>query len=508
MLNGLPITVNDIVKLIASSMGGEPVPRSVRMSMANAWVYLTAALALVAVPARADDAAQRAVQAARKYTGATITLHWQAGLQALDPKEFSGPLWEKLTGIKVRVIETALPEMFVKTLQDHRAGTGSLDVLDVSPAWLPDLAEAGALEPLDPYMDRFGFREELQGISPAYRDNQMTHKGRNYAVPDDGDVVLLYYRTDIFSNATLRSEFRKLHGRDLAPPDTWQEFDRVGSFLAQRMKRDEVYGATYSGDPALAHYLFQERFRDTGGRFFDARTMRATINSPAGVAVFTAMRHETRFMPPGVEKFTFAENLAVFLAGQAAMTISWPPVGRWAAGYGGEHKALGFVPKSKVAGKVGYALPPGGRPQLAIGHALSVSSNSRNKEAAWLFIQWINSEEISLQRVQLPYALRDPFRTSHFASPEYRARWPDAGEYLSTLGRAAEIGMLDLSLIATDKYEEALRQGLSRLWAGEDPKAILDDVAAEWDRITSRVGVEKQRAAYSAWMAKGGAYPD
>jgi multiple sugar transport system substrate-binding protein len=446
------------------------------------------------------------VQEAKKYAGATITLHWQAGLQALDPKEFSGPLWEKLTGIKVRVVETPIAEMFVKTLQDHRAGSGALDVLDVAPAWLPDLAEAGALEPLDAYIDRFGFREEIQGISPAYRDNQMTHRGRVYGIPDDGDVVLLYYRTDIFADPARRAEFRKLHGRELAPPTTWEEFAQVGVFLGESLRRDGAYGATIAGDPGLAQYLFQERFRDAGGRFFDPRTMRATINGAAGVKAFTAMRSDLRFMPPGVEKFTFAENLAVFLSGQAAMTVSWPPVGRWAAGYGGGHKALAFVPRSKVAGSVGYALPPDGHPQLAIGHALSVSSNSRNKEAAWLFIQWLNSEEVSLKRVQLPYALRDPFRTSHFASAEYRSRWPDAEKYLATLGKAAEIGMLDLSIIATDKYEEALRRGLSRLWADEDAKAILDDVAADWDRITDRVGVEKQRAAYAAWSAKEGAY--
>jgi len=34
--------------------------------------------------------------------------------------------------------------------------------------------------------------------------------------------------------------------------------------------------------------------------------------------------------------------------------------------------------------------------------------------AAYLFIQWLNSEDISLKRVQLPYTMRDPFRTSHY----------------------------------------------------------------------------------------------
>jgi multiple sugar transport system substrate-binding protein len=54
--------------------------------------------------------------------------------------------------------------------------------------------------------------------------------------------------------------------------------------------------------------------------------------------------------------------------------------------------------------------------------------------------------------------------------------------------------LLDLSLIQTDKYEEALRQGISRLWAGDDPKAILDDVAKSWDETTKKVGVDKQKA--------------
>ncbi len=45
--------------------------------------------------------------------------------------------------------------------------------------------------------------------------------------------------------------------------------------------------------------------------------------------------------------------------------------------------------------------------------------------------------------------------------------------------QGAKTGLLDLSLIQTDKYEEALRQGISKLWAGEDPKKILDKVAAK-----------------------------
>ncbi|MCB1993056.1 MAG: hypothetical protein KDG49_16505, partial [Geminicoccaceae bacterium] len=151
---------------------------------------------------------------------------------------------------------------------------------------------------------------------------------------------------------------------------------------------------------------------------------------------------------------------------------------------------------------------PGGHPQLASGFSLAVSSDSNNKEAAYLFIQWLNSEEVSIDRVQLPYALRDPFRDSHFTSEEYKSRWPEAPQYLEALQAGAVSGILDLSLLQTDRYEEALRQGISRLWAGEDPQAILDDVAAQWDAITERVGVDAQREAYLDWSSKPNAYPN
>ena len=152
-------------------------------------------------------------------------------------------------------------------------------------------------------------------------------------------------------------------------------------------------------------------------------------------------------------------------------------------------------------------MTPGGHPELAAGFCLSVSAASKNKEAAYLFIQWLNSESVSLERVKLPYALRDPFRTSHFTDPGYLALWPDAKDYLKALQDGANNGLLDLSLLQTDKYEEVLRQSVSKLWAGEDPKAILDAAAAEWDAITEKIGVDKQKAVYADWAAKSGAYP-
>ncbi|MFO0994523.1 MAG: hypothetical protein U1E67_21625 [Hyphomicrobiales bacterium] len=79
--------------------------------------------------------------------------------------------------------------------------------------------------------------------------------------------------------------------------------------------------------------------------------------------------------------------------------------------------------------------------------------------------------------------------------------------YLKTLRDGSKSGLLDLSLLQTDKYERGLRQAVSRLWAGGDPKAILDQTAAEWDAITEEIGVARQKAVYLDWVSKPGAYP-
>ena len=471
------------------------------------WVGAIAGLAMsLSSAAMAQSAAETAVKEAQKYRGQTITIVWEAGLQALDPLNFSGPKWEELTGIKVKVVEVPIAEMFTKIMQEYRAGTGAYDALNVVPAWMPDLANAGALEVLDPYVEKYGYAAELQTIAPTYRDNQMKVGDKIYGFPDDGDTFVFYYRKDIFAEQANKDEFKAKFGYDLAPPKTWKEFDEIGQFLTDKYQ-PKMYGAAFFRQPPYGMFMFQERFRNEGGKFFDADTMKATINSEIGVKVLEGMRAENKFMPPGVEQFGFVENLAAFLQGQTAMTISWPPYGRWAAGYGTDQEVLSWVPKSQIAGKVGYALPPGGHPQLAAGFALSVASTSKNKDAAYLFIQWLNSEDVSMQRVQLPYALRDPFRDSHFTSPEYLAKWPDAKDYLATLGEGAKTGLLDLSLLQTDKYEEVLRQAISKLWSGEDAKSIADAAAAEWDAITEKIGVDKQKAVYQAWAAKSGAYP-
>jgi multiple sugar transport system substrate-binding protein len=82
-------------------------------------ILIASAAAVAAVytsAAFAESAAERAVKEAQKYKGTTINIVWEAGLQSLDPLNFSGPKWEQLTGIHVNVVE--VPILLQKAVED------------------------------------------------------------------------------------------------------------------------------------------------------------------------------------------------------------------------------------------------------------------------------------------------------------------------------------------------------------------------------------------------------
>jgi multiple sugar transport system substrate-binding protein len=415
----------------------------------------------------------------------------------------TGPEWTELTGVTVRTTEVPFEELFPKAMLEHRAGTGAYDILTISPSWVADLVRAGAIENLDPYVEKYGAINEFDDINPAFRDWQ-TFEGSTYALVVDGDMHILYYRKDLFEDPANQAEFQAKYGMALEPPQTWEQFGNIGQFLTDKYA-PELYGAGLI-NTGYMHFFFSERFRNYGGRFFDPDTMKATVNSEAGVRALTELVAQNAFQPPGVETWGFGESLSALNAGQIAMTITWPPVARWAQGINADEQALSWVPETTVADKIGYALPPGGHPELASGIMLALSTNSQNKDAAYLYMQWLHSAQESLKNVMRPLGLRDAFRMSHYESPEFQNLWPGAQDYLAVLREGAQQGYADLSVLSTYRYWDSMGRAVVAAIGGKDPKEALDELAAEWDMITEEIGVDTQREAYLVWASKPSAY--
>jgi multiple sugar transport system substrate-binding protein len=453
-------------------------------------------------PAHADSASERAIAAAKQFAGTTLTIHTEAGLQELGFQLYNAKRWEDATGIKINIVGNPTNEVFAKTVQDFR-GPGTYDVLDVAPSYLPDLVEMGALAPLDDWMKKYGYADDYADIAPAYK-SWGEYKGKVYGFPDDGDVFIMLYRKDLMEDKSNADAFKAKYGYDLAPPKTWKEFDEIAEFFTTKYGPN-VYGAAMPRAKALTLYYWMGMFRNYGGHFFDKSTMKCTWNSEPGVKSLTDLVAQRRYMPPGADAWGFTEAAAAFLRGSAVMEITWPGAGRWAQNIGTDIDAMNWVPHSDVAGKVGYAVPPGGGPELAVGWILSVAAKSKNQEAAYLFVQWANSKDVSLGKTSLGYSIRDPFRISHYSDPGFRHLWSNAGEYLDALKVGGEKGLQDLTVLQAQRYHDLIDNAIQAAIGGQDPKAALDAACAAADKVTAEIGIDRQREAYSQFKEGGNA---
>jgi multiple sugar transport system substrate-binding protein len=459
-----------------------------------------------ATPPSSGNSAQRAVTAARAFSGTTIRVGWESGLQAQDLILFGAPEWERLTGIHVQVIELGLPSaQYRRIISEFEAGASALDCFGIAPAWLPDLTGRGALAPLDGYIAAYMRPDDLNDYPPLYRDLGKSG-GHTYGLFDDGDVLLLYHRTDLFDSPTVQSAFSAEYGRPLGDPSRydWSQFRDAARFFSDHYS-PRIYGlAPFSRE--LRWGWFQALLRANGGQYFDPQTMRSEVNAEPGIRAMNQLVELDTLMPPDCGDVADpAITISTYLSGTVAMASFWPPLGRWAEGYGLGEPPLASIPPTQVRGLTGYGLLPGNLTELAIGFLLAVSSQSRNAEAAYLFIQWLSSPETSLRRVMLPTTLRDPYRNSHYASPEYRGLWPSAPEYLDTLRAATGRALLDLILPGANDYAEAFAVAATNARLGTPVPAVMNQMAAAWDAITDRIGRDQQRAAYREYLDRPGA---
>src|SRR6187549_2503371 len=181
-----------------------------------------------------DPIATIAASAAKKnYSGVTISRIAESGPQALEPKNFSGPLWNKLTGGKVSVVEAPFAQIHSKAVAEHLAQSGALDVIDTSPAWIPEFADRGVIIPIDALVAKYKAKATFADLHPLYR-LLGKYKGKTWGFFDDGDVWNLYYRKDIFANPKLRSAYRAKFKKALGVPRTWAEFDETAQFITDQ----------------------------------------------------------------------------------------------------------------------------------------------------------------------------------------------------------------------------------------------------------------------------------
>ncbi|MBI4789721.1 MAG: extracellular solute-binding protein [Chloroflexi bacterium] len=348
----------------------------------------------------------------KKYAGTKLVVSWPS-LSHFQNAAKMIPDFTKETGIQVEVDFTEYAKLKDKQVLELSKATGDYDVVAWTVFEKGEYVAKGLLTPMSQYFAMPALVDpdyDPEDIAPAFLLSGSVVGGKKgylpgvtqglYGIPFGPETSILAYRKDIFEQYKLKV------------PETYDEMLQTAEWINKNVPN--MKGLTsrgQSGHQIVHAYLLH--LSPLGGQIFDDK-WNPVFNNDAGLKAAETLKKIIELSPAGVNNYDFGAEANAFLQGQAAMYVD-------------AHKiaAMSRDPKqSKVDGKVGYALHPKGKTGLAEtgGQAMGIAANSKKKEAAFLFIQWMTSKKADKKVVELG---GDPIRKSTFGDPELQKKYPE-----------------------------------------------------------------------------------
>ncbi len=417
-----------------------------------------------------------AAEGAKRFEGTTIYMiaEQQTPTEALK-KQLD--LFTEETGIVVDLEMAPYDNVIQKETLAFESKSGAYDIIAAPYQFLGNLVENNYIQPLDKFME-----DESLSIIEDYDESDIIKglweasgewQGTIYGVSANSCIGMLAYRKDLFENAEEQAAFQAAYGYELTVPTDWDTYRDVAEFftrpkgemLAGEELKTNFYGVSMSGkrhDATTCEWLnYAWSF---GGGVFDEEGNIA-INSEESVAALEYFCDLTQFAPEGIASKTWDEQTTEMQQGIAAMTILFNDC----------FAALEAEDSSVIAGKVGYGLAPKKETEAAHygGWGFYIPTDSKNPEAAWVFMQWFNTPDVQ-KKISLDGGF--PNLVSCYEDPELMSI-----PYWEASQKAYEISTTRPRIAEWPKMDEILMLELSNAIIKETtPKQALDNAALKF----------------------------
>ncbi|MGE5598893.1 MAG: extracellular solute-binding protein [Bacteroidota bacterium] len=350
------------------------------------------------------------------------------------------------TGNPVELMEAGRSGFYQAVQTQLIGGSDKFDLAQANDVDIAYLAEAGVIAPIDKYV-----RAKLITLNDfpfVYR-----YKGKTYALPFDVSTLFLYYRSDLIPN----------------PPQTWDEYLEVARKWTKSLNPQSptLYGAGFtalagSEQPKMYYSIMWSK----GGWIVDAKG-NVGVDSPGAIAAgeYLAKFRAEKLVAPDVYAWGFSNVLDALDTGVIAMASPY-----WNAAY-----PTIKAGQSPYKDKIRLALVPGERQKdgsilrtpFQQGKVLILNANSKHKDAAWSFYDYLISKEGSLINAK---AGGTPARLSVMNDRSMQPK-----EYYEMMRASLKIALGDPGLPFYPAQHEAMNQALSAIMTGTStPKAALE----------------------------------
>jgi multiple sugar transport system substrate-binding protein len=311
------------------------------------------------------------------------------------------PEFEKKTNIKVELSQYGEDQLSDQYNVKLNAGTNEIDVMMYRPLQEGKLfAKNGYLADLSKNVK--SNKDWKWSDFQAGPVGSTTYKDNVVGVPIITEQEVLYYRTDLLKKAGLEV------------PKTMDDLEAAAKKIKEQ--NPDIAGFVARTDKSAAVTQFSSFLYSFGGQFID-KNGKAAVDSPAAkkaYAFYGGLIHN--YGPANVSTdMSWPEAMAIFTQGQAAFYTEADSL----------YKNATDPAKSKVSDTVGFAPMPSGadgsKPYNVPSWALGINAESANQSAAWKFIEWATSADMTLtiQKEGVPGA-----RDSVWADPDGISTYP------------------------------------------------------------------------------------
>jgi multiple sugar transport system substrate-binding protein len=378
--------------------------------------------------------------------GATKITVWAMGEEAKSLDQLAKLFMEEYPEYEVNIQAIPWANAYDKILTGI-AGRQVPDVAQMGTTWMAPFGSMGAFEDLTPYIQKSEIVKPENFFEGAWQTGTVSVK--QLGIPWYVDTRALYYRTDLLAEV----------GYDHAPQN-WDELYDAAKKLAEKGK----YGITLY-QPQDNYQVLMPFVWQNGGDIIDSNG-KVIVDQPEFVEAF---EYYTRFFTEKLAPIGGGGNLFQdFASGNTPMFFSGP----WMV-----TMIRDQVPQ--IEGKWNVALMPQKKTRTSFmgGSDLVIFRDSKNKEGAWKFIEFLSRPDIQVKWYQIVSAL-----------PSVQAAWDDPilqqdpmiaifGEQLNDAKAPVNIPQFqEISVSMDRRVEEAIYARKTAEQAAKDLKKDIEKI--------------------------------
>lgn len=299
------------------------------------------------------------------------------GFFAAETRKF-----EKKTGIEVELVNMSWENVADKVEAEMAANSSTFDVIELDNSWVAKFATNQWIEPLDDYITT----EMKEGIMTGTM-NKFIYDGHLYGIPWNNDTRFFMYNKSKLDQAGIK-----------LPPRTWDELKEQSQIMMDKGIVKYGFADSYMHGQGVMNQLSYLVY-SFGGDFVNESGNLTITSDPAVEEAYKFLKNginEDKFIDPASTISDYETVAGIFLNGDTAF---FPQA--WA----GVYKTANDPDKSKIVDQIAVApfaigVNENTQAVLTLPEAMAIPKNSKHKEAAWKYIQYMSSKEFDKRKAE------------------------------------------------------------------------------------------------------------